>query len=223
MCGRFVISSDLDEWSEFFGVDEVRTEALAPSWNVAPTDPVYAVAGHEGERLLGSFRWGLIPHYAKHRRAIHINARVETVAEKPPFRSSFARRRCLIGADGFYEWRREPDGSKRPYYIQEADAKTAFAGIWTRWTDPESKERWTTCSILTTTASPAVEDVHDRMPVMLAPLLWDDWLDEDEQDPNVLLSILDANPPPSLRLSEVSTLVNSVRNNDAGLVEPISL
>ncbi len=222
MCGRFVISSDLDEWSEFFGVDEVRTEALAPSWNVAPTDPVYAVAGHEGQRLLGSFHWGLIPHYAKHRRTIHINARVETVADKPPFRSSFARRRCLIGADGFYEWRRQLDGSKQPYFIQEEDSRTAFAGIWTRWTDPESKERWTTCSILTTTASPVVEDVHDRMPVMLAPLLWDDWLDEEEQDPGVLLSILDANPPPSLRLTKVSTLVNSVRNNDARLVEPIA-
>lgn len=223
MCGRFVISSDLDEWSDFFGVDEIRTEAIAPSWNVAPTDPVYAVAEHDGQRLLGSFKWGLIPHYAKHRRAIHINARVESIADKPPFRSSFAKRRCLIGADGFYEWQRLLDGSKQPYFIERHESKMAFAGIWARWRDPETQERLTTCSILTTAASPEVEDVHDRMPVMLDPLLWDDWLDSGEQDPSVLLSILDANPPSHLHLTPVSTLVNSVRNNGAKLVEAVEL
>lgn len=222
MCGRFVISSDLDDWSNFFGADEIRTESLAPSWNVAPTDPVYALAGHEDTRLLGSFRWGLIPHYAKHRRTIHINARAESVHEKPAFRSSFIKRRCLIGADGFYEWHRLLDGSKQPFYIQQRDTRTALAGVWTRWTDPETKERLTTCTIITTKASAAVEEVHDRMPVMLSPLLWDDWLDPEQQDPDTLRSILDANPASDLDLTPVSTLVNSVRNNDERLVEPLS-
>ncbi len=221
MCGRFVISSDLEEWSEFFGADEIRTESLRPSWNVAPTDPVYGLVQHEDRRRLGSFRWGLIPHYADNRRSIHINARAETLAEKGAFRTSFARRRCLIGADGFYEWQRLGD-RKQPYFIVPEGSLMAFAGIWSRWTDPVTEERMVTCAIITRSAEGEVAQIHDRMPATLDPVLWDDWLDPGEQDPGLLRAILESGAPAQYELRPVSTLVNSVRNNDARLVEPVA-
>ena len=124
MCGRFVQSHDPEFYADAFGVETIRTESLPTSFNVAPTDSVYAVAEHDGERLLGAFRWGLIPFWAKDKKigARNINARSETAADKPAFRDSFSKRRCLIPADGFYEWQRRPDG-KLPHYIYRADSR----------------------------------------------------------------------------------------------------
>ena len=221
MCGRFVLAQDVQFYDEHFAIDVIKTEGLAPSYNVAPTDPIYSVAEHEGERLLGTFKWGLIPHYSKDRRTIHINARAETVADKPAFRTSFARRRCLIPADGFYEWERLEDGSKQPHFISLEDRPMAFAGIWTIWKHPETQEKLTTCAILTTSAAPEIEDVHDRMPVSLQPDLWDDWLDRNLDDPNTILAILDANQVGGFSDRKVSTMVNSVRNNDPRLLDPV--
>lgn len=219
MCGRFVLAQDLQFYDEHFAIDVIKTEALAHSFNVAPTDPVYSIAEHQGQRLLGSFRWGLIPHYSKDRRTIHINARAESVADKPAFRTSFARRRCLIPADGFYEWEKLGDGSKQPHFISCPDRPMAFAGIWTSWRDPETEEKLTTCAIITTRAPAEIERIHDRMPVSLQPDLWDDWLDREMVDPDVARAILDANQVGGLADRKVSSLVNSVRNNDARLVE----
>ena len=111
MCGRFSITGDLDFYAEYFGVDDVAAQPLAPNWNVAPTDPVYVIAERDGKRILDTMRWGLVPYYAKDDKKIHINARLETVDTSAAFRESFARRRCLIPADGFYEWEPAERGS----------------------------------------------------------------------------------------------------------------
>ena len=175
MCGRFTLTQPPDVYAGYFGVDLVKTEALAPSYNVAPTDPVYAVAEHGGQRLLGTFRWGLIPFWASDRKiaARHINARVETVAEKAAFKDSFERKRCLIPADGFYEWELIPDKPKLPHFIYAADGgPLAFAGLWASWRDRETDERVRTCTILTGEPSSLVRPIHNRMPVMLAEEHW---------------------------------------------------
>ncbi len=224
MCGRFVITEPPDVYAAWFSVDAVHTEALAPNYNVAPTDPVYAVASHDGQRQLGNFRWGLLPFWAKDRRiaARHINARVETLATKPAFKDSFAARRCLIPADGFFEWEPIPDKGKLPHYIYATDRHPlAFAGLWSSWRDPETEERVRTCTIITGDPDDVVKPLHGRMPVMLGRDSWDDWLDPDNRDVAALGEVLRG--PPAERLVEhaVSTLVNDVRNNLPETIVPL--
>ncbi len=224
MCGRFVITEPPDVYADWFGADAVHTEALAPNYNVAPTDPVYAVAEHEGERLLGTFRWGLLPFWAKDRRmaARHINARAETLADKPAFKDSFASRRCLIPADGFFEWEPIPDKGKLPHYIYSAERRPlAFAGLWASWRDPETEERVRTCTIVTGAPDAVVEPLHNRMPVMLARESWATWLDPANQDPAALVELLRAQPGEHLAEHAVSTLVNDVRNNLPETIVPL--
>ena len=179
MCGRFVQTQRPEAYGEHFSVDLLKTEVLSPSWNVAPTDRVYAVAEHDGARMLGTFAWGLLPWWSKDRKgsARNINARAETAAERPAFRDSFRERRCLIPADGFYEW--EPkDKGKLPHYIYATDgAPLALAGLWSSWKDPESGERLRTCTIITGEPNSLVARLHDRMPVILGSESWDTWLD----------------------------------------------
>lgn len=218
MCGRFIQAKELDDYVDFFGSQLVRTESLKQSYNVAPTDLVYGLVDHDGQRTLGAFKWGLIPHYAKDRKTIHINARVESVDTKPAFRDSFTRRRCLVPADGFYEWVRRPDDTKQPYYISLESGPMAFAGLWSRWRDPNTEERVVTCTVITTRADPLIEDIHDRMPVSLNPDLWDDWLDPDQHDPDTLQQILEATEVKGLQFRQVPPLVNSVRNNGPELL-----
>lgn len=226
MCGRFSITGDLDFYAEYFGVDDVVTEPLAKSWNVAPTDPVYVIAEREGERQLGSMRWGLVPHWAKDTRSIHINARSETVATTAAFRDSFARRRCLIPADGFYEWE-TPENGGTPHWIYRADGHPmVFAGIWATRLDPESGEWQRTCSIVTTAAKGTIATIHDRMPVSLRQDFWDMWLDRDLTDPEAVGGLLGSFDPDSVMEHVVSREVNSVKNNRPGLndrVEPETL
>ncbi len=223
MCGRFVQSHDPGFYADAFRVETIRTESLPSSFNVAPTDEVYAVAEHDGERLLGAFRWGLIPFWAKDRKigARNINARSETAAEKPAFRDSFVKRRCLIPADGFYEWQRLPKG-KLPHYIYRADTKPlALAGLWASWKDPETEEWVRTCTILTGSPNPLVADIHDRMPVVLPEEAWSDWLDRDNQDRGYLESLLTVFPAEQMAEHAVSTLVNKVANNYPECVDPL--
>ncbi len=222
MCGRYVIAQDVDTYARFFGVEEIRTEMLAESYNVAPTDSVYAVVDHEGKRLLGSFRWGLIPFWAESPRSGHINARAETVADKAMFRDSFARRRCLIPADGFYEWQ-QLDRGKLPHYIRLGDGSPmAFAGLWSRWRDRESGERIGSCAIITTEAHPALADIHGRMPVMLDPTVWNEWLDREVTDPYRARTLIQPLPEHTLSYHPVSTLVNDVRNNLPECIAPLT-
>lgn len=220
MCGRYVIAQDADTYARFFRADEIRTESLNPNYNVAPTDRVYAVAVHENRRLLGTFRWGLIPTWAS-KPTGQINARAETVAERPTFRDSFIKRRCIVPADGFYEWQ-QLERSKLPHFIGIRDGSPmAFAGLWSSWRDPATGEQVRSCTIITTAAHPSLARIHGRMPVMLAPEVQDEWLSSPSNDPDCLLHILQPVPETALIAYPVSTMVNDVRNNLPECLEPL--
>lgn len=224
MCGRFVQSSEPETYAQAFHVDRTVTEKLPASFNVAPTDVVYAVAEHDGERLLGTFRWGLIPFWAKDRKiaARNINARAETVATKPAFRDSFASRRCLIPADGFYEWQEKPKG-KLPHFIHSADrGPLALAGLWASWRDKETDERVRTCTIITTEPNESISTLHDRMPAVLPEETWDEWLAEGEHDAEALQALLLPAAASVLEFYPVSTLVNKVANNVPECIAPLT-
>lgn len=220
MCGRFSITGDLDFYAEYFGVDEMSTEPLAPTWNVAPTDPIYVVAEHDHARRLGVMKWGLVPHWAKDTKSIHINARAETIATNPAFRDSFARKRCLVPSDGFYEWG-PPESGRHPHWIFRADGHPmVFAGIWATRRDDASGEWVRSCSIVTTEASGVVAPIHDRMPLTLPPDVWDAWLDRDLNDPEAALTLMQPIDDELLMEYQVSKQVNSVRNNGPDLRTP---
>ena len=216
MCGRFSLSGDIDFYAEYFGADPT-SPGLSPSWNVAPTDAVYVVAERDDVRSLGTMQWGLVPHWAKDTKSIQINARSETVATAPIFRDSFARKRCLIPADGFYEW--EP-GTKIPHWIFRADGyPVGFAGVWASRKGADGE--WVrTCAILTAPAIGVVAPIHDRMPIALDPANWDAWLDRDQLDPDGAQSLLEPIDPDLWMERTVSSRVNSVRNNDDRLHDP---
>ncbi len=223
MCGRFVQVEKPEFYAEHFGAQFVRTETLKQSYNVAPTKRIYAVAVHEGARVLTTLRWGLIPSWAKEAKigARTINARSETVADKPMFRSSFAQRRCLIPIDGFYEWQRMAKG-KLPHYIYAVDGMPLpVAGIWSSWHDPETEEQLLTCTILTGQPNPLLEKIHDRMPVILPPDRWDTWLDPSITDVSLLRELMSAYPAELMKRHAVSTLVNKVQNDTVDLITPL--
>ena len=230
MCGRFVSITEPDGLVRFFTVDERKTDDLPPSYNVAPSQPVYAVAEHAEQRNLVRFQWGLVPHWAKDPKIGNklINARAESLAEKPAFRDVFKRKRCLIPADGFYEWRKLADGRKVPYFIHREDgAPLAFAGLWSSWRDrqfpDDTADAWLrTCTIVTTDAGSRVRELHTRMPVMLPPDAWEAWLDPDLQDPAELRHLLDLASDAPLVWHPVSTRVNTPANDDPSLIEAVA-
>jgi putative SOS response-associated peptidase YedK len=223
MCGRFVQTQSAETYAEYFSVDVVRSDPLPASWNVAPTDRVYAIAEHHDERLLGTFEWGLVPWWAKDRKiaAKHINARVETVADKPAFRDSFREKRCIVPADGFYEWEKKDKG-KLPHYIYRTTGEPlALAGLWAAWKDPETEERHRTCTIITGEPDAKVAPLHNRMPVILPEAVWGAWLDPTIEDSSTLRTLLGSFESPDLAEHAVSTLVNKVANNLPDLVKPL--
>lgn len=232
MCGRYAATRDPATLaSEFHAVDETRGQAPGADRNVAPTKPVLAVAasGEPGAtgRAIRVMRWGLVPHWAKDRSigAKMINARAETAATKPAFRTAVAKRRCLLPADGWFEWRRA-DGRKQPYFMTRRDgASLAMAGIWSLWHDPasDSAEPLVTCAVITTAAVGPLVDVHDRMPMLLSDEHWRAWLDPATESVGSLLAPAGDELVSELELRPVSDRVNSVRNNDESLlarVEP---
>jgi putative SOS response-associated peptidase YedK len=219
VCGRFSITGELDFYAEYFGVDEVHAEPLEPNWNVAPTDPIYVISEREGTRSLGSMPWGLVPHWAQDTKSIHINARAETVATNSAFRESFSKRRCLIPADGFYEWEPKELG-RTPHWVYRADGHPmVFAGIWASRLDRETDTWHRTCSIITTGAEGVISSIHDRMPVSLPREVWDPWLDRDQRDPDEAAALLQSIDPDEIMEHPVSSRVNSVRNNGPDLQE----
>lgn len=223
MCGRFVQAQDPQGYADIFGAALAVTESLSPSWNVAPTDHVYAVAEHDGVRNLGTFRWGLIPWFAKEAKvgARHINARAETVATKAAFKDAFRSRRCLIPADGFYEWQPRDTGGKVPHFIRRLDSRPlALAGLWGSWRDPDG-ERMTTCTIVTTAPNELLEPIHDRMPVVLGEADWGLWLDREMDDIDRLTGLLRPHDSDSMTAYPVSTLVNKVQNNYVECIAPL--
>jgi putative SOS response-associated peptidase YedK len=226
MCGRFVALTDPDGLVRFFVVDDRKADDVPPNPNVAPTEDVYAVAEHDGRRVLTVFRWGLVPHWADDMRigARMINARAETVAEKPAFRSALERRRCLIPANGFYEWQRRTDGTRIPHFIGHRDGTPlAFAGLWESWRDPAAPDRprLLTCTIVTTQANATVRPLHDRMPVVLPPDRWEAWLDRGATDLLTAHALLHPAADDLLAVHEVSRDVNDARNKRLDLPAPV--
>jgi putative SOS response-associated peptidase YedK len=228
MCGRFTLHTEQEMLSGRFEVDLTGIPDLAPRYNVAPTQPVLAVrAGKERPREAGWLRWGLVPHWAKDLKKLPqlINARVETVDSKPSFRTSFERQRCLILADGFYEWKAGPGkrGPKTPYFISLLDGEPfAMAGLWATWTPPESEggSPIISCTIITAPANTALEKLHDRMPVILRPEHEAAWLDPGRREPAELRGLLEPVDAAALRMHTVSRDVNSPRNDSPALIRP---
>jgi putative SOS response-associated peptidase YedK len=236
MCGRYSITSPPEAIQRVFQVPELPN--LPARYNVAPTQdvPVVRVGGDgegpeaDGGRHLVQLRWGLVPFWADDPSigARMINARAESVAEKPAFRAAFRRRRCLVVADGFYEWKAPPKDDaarkgqrKQPYRIQlKSGAPFGFAGLWERWSDPADQSVLETCTILTTEANDDLKDIHPRMPVMLSPDAFDHWLDP-EADLETVQGLLAPYPNDALTAYPISTRVNAVRNDDPSILEPL--
>lgn len=223
VCGRFVQTREAENYGAYFSVDVIKTDEVLRSWNVAPTKQVYAVAEHDEQRQMGTFSWGLVPFWAKDRKigARLINARIETLAEKPAFRDSLAARRCIIPADGFYEWEPKARGKLPHYFYDPQRHPLALAGLWSSWSDPETGERLRTCTIVTRDASPDVAPIHDRMPVILPESVWDAWLDVTTADTGAVRDLVAAVAAPDLQQHAVSTLVNRVANDLPELIAPL--
>ena len=227
MCGRFTnTTTDPKKLQESFDLKEIRTEQLHPRYNIAPTQPISTiVANAEGERFLGHMRWGFIPawHQDPTKLGGHINARSETAADKPTFRSAFKNRRCLIVADGFYEWQVHSDTSKTPMYIHLQEREPfGMAGLWERWTNPETGEVLVSCTILTTRANEIMREIHERMPVILPHAGYQAWLDPTHNNKELLQSLLQPYPAEYMTIYEVSTQVNNTRNDEVSLIERVS-
>ena len=248
MCGRYASSRRPDDLLEEFEVVESRVpRPLEPDYNVAPTKEVYAVlerpprsddearAEEPAERQLRVLRWGLVPSWAKDPSIGNrmINARMETVAEKPAYKRAFAKRRCLLPADGYFEWypteqlTKAGKPLKQPFFIRPSDGGVlAMAGLYEIWRDPTRDEddpdrfRWT-CTVLTTHAEDAVGHIHDRMPLMVERDRWGAWLDPTVSGRDDLLSLLVPAAPGRLEAYPVSREVNNVKNNGPSLVEPL--
>jgi putative SOS response-associated peptidase YedK len=249
MCGRYASSRRPEDLVEEFEIDKVEVkETLAPDYNVAPTKQVYAVvqrpdqpvpsdeaADVPAQRQLRTLKWGLVPFWAKEPSIGNkmINARMETVHEKPAFRRAFAARRCLLPADGYFEWypteQKTKAGKplKQPFFIHPADGGVmAMAGLYEIWRDPTRDEDdpqrflWT-CTVLTTTAEDSVGHIHDRMPLLVEPDRYGAWLDPSRSDVEDLKKLLVPAAPGRLEAYPVSTAVNSVRNNGPELLEPL--
>jgi putative SOS response-associated peptidase YedK len=222
VCGRFVQFSPLEALIASFGIEAVSAD-ISPDYNVAPTKDILAVIRVDGQNRLGRLRWGLVPSWSRDPAVGSrlINARLETAATKKSFRTAFRRRRCLIPADGFYEWKKDK-GGKQPYFLKPlSGAPAAFAGLWEIWRS-EAGQKISSCTILTTAASACVSNIHDRMPVALDPAAYGPWLDPVVTDPALLTELVAASTVTQWIGYPVARQVNSVKNNGAGLVKPLS-
>jgi putative SOS response-associated peptidase YedK len=218
MCGRFALYFPVELLAEIFGLSDLPD--LVPRYNIAPTQAAAVVRSTGTARSLDLLRWGLVPPWAKDSSAGSrmINARSESLLEKPAFRNAARFRRCIVPASGFYEWKTE--GSRIPYYIRLSDGgPMGFAGIWEARKTPEGSFL-ETFAILTTAANASMTTIHDRMPVILHPDAYCRWLDQDVRDPRQLQSLYLPYPADLLALHPVSTQVNSPRNDDPDCIEP---
>jgi len=240
MCGRFVTASSPALLAERFEVDDVAiANDREPDYNVAPRAQVMVVRQRDDRRVLSELRWGLVPSWAKDTSVGDrmINARAEGLATKPAYKRSFAKKRCLIPADGFYEWRvvappTTPKGrpKKQPMFVHRRDGEPfAFAGLWDVWKVPEGvvlegvgPDGWLrSCSIVTTRANDVLLPIHDRMPLLLPESAWAEWLDPGNEDVDALAGLLVPAPDDEIELWPVSTAVNKADNNGPELVRPV--
>ncbi len=248
MCGRFVATAPPGELADYFqavlseSVKDGQVEAPAPNYNVAPTNQVTTVRARDGHRELDLMKWGLVPSWAKDPKigSKMINARSETAAEKPAFRSAIKKRRCLVPADGFYEWAKVPgQKTKQPYFITRSDGEPiVFAGLWEAWkpkpgseaeelatadgASPQDLAWLISCTLMTTTPNREMREIHNRMPVLVPPAWWDRWLDP-EVPVEVVAELFHPAPDDLLTLTPISTMVNNVRNRGRELLEPVAL
>ncbi|MDA1035842.1 MAG: SOS response-associated peptidase [Chloroflexi bacterium] len=222
MCGRFGIATDLEALQDFFVFDPASVEYLK-RYNVAPTDPVLTY-GAQGANTAEYMRWGLIPNWSKpggRKLPLAINARAETLATNGMFKEPFARRRCLVIADGFYEWRKNEDGSTTPFRFGMTNWEPfGFAGVWDEWLGPDGPMH--SCTIVTTTPNEMVEHVHDRMPVILPRDAYGEWLDRDAHDTRGLSELLRPYPADGMEMYEISSAIGSVKNDTPSLLDPVS-
>ncbi|MFE8698400.1 SOS response-associated peptidase [Cytobacillus sp. FJAT-53684] len=224
MCGRFTLTATFTEIIQRFEIDAaIQEELYNPNYNVAPSQSVLSVINDGSKNRLGFLRWGLIPPWSKEMKIGYkmINARAETISEKPSFRNPFQKKRCLIIADSFYEWKRHEDTTKTPMRIKlKSGGLFAMAGLWDRWISPQGESIYS-CSVITTTPNDLVKDIHDRMPVILKPSDEKIWLDPAISDIKQLNQLLMPMSHDLMETYEVSSLVNSPKNNSIELIREI--
>ena len=221
MCGRFAFYSPHEAVIRLFGV--AAAPEIEPRWNIAPTQFIATVREPGGPREVAMLYWGLVPSWAKDKSigARMINARSETLGEKPSFRNAFRRRRCLILADGYYEWQRA-GAVKQPYFIAFTDGQPfGMAGLWERWRDPATGEPLESCCIVTTSPAHTVAHVHDRMPVIVPPDAYSEWLDPGNEATDRLARLFEPCGRPDLQARPVSRRVNDARNQGRDLIEEV--
>lgn len=230
VCGRFTSVTPPDVLARLFSADDVSGPEFSPNYNVAPTIRILAVAVSPSDerRRLGRFHWGLVPKWAKDRSGASrlINARAETVYEKPSFRNLVPSRRCLVPVDGYYEWRTVGrgvgSGPKEPVYVTRRDGEVmALAGLWTTWRESADAAPFTSCCLVTTAANDDLASIHDRMPVIVEPADWSAWLAGADTPREEVNSLLAPAARGMLTITEVATTVNSIRNNGPTLIEPV--
>jgi putative SOS response-associated peptidase YedK len=225
MCGRFARYSLSRELERYFNVQPLSFE-IQPNYNVAPTQEIPVIIQHEDDRHIKKRHWGLVPFWAKDTSigSRMINARVETIASKPAFRAALKQRRCLIPANGFYEWLGKA-GNKQPYYFNLPSGEPfAFAGLYEIWEDKEAPPEagpYKSCTIITTDASESVKDIHNRMPLILKPEAYEEWLDPSNKEPAKIEELLKTAYVKKLKRYPVSKLVNQVGNNKKECMEPL--
>ena len=223
MCGRFTLATSNESFSELF--ESLEVPALPPRYNIAPTQKVLCVRQSEkGDLETANLKWGLFPSWARQATfgARMINARSETAATKPAFRAAFKRRRCLVLADGFYEWQKIGTG-KQPYYIQVNKKLFCMAGLWESWRDKSEDDPvpLESCTVLTTAANEFMQPLHDRMPVILDPDQFDLWLDREFEEPLLLEEMLKPYANEAMSAFPVSTFVNRPVNDSPECIVPI--
>lgn len=220
MCGRFTLTAEIDLLMDWFEIDEFAPGFdIQPRFNIAPSQDIVAIISNEGNRRAGFLKWGLIPFWAKDPSIGHklINARSETVPEKPSFKHAFKKRRCIIPADGFFEWKKEGKHKQPKYIKMKNDQPFGFAGLWEKWKD-EKGNPIHTCTVLTTEPNELMKDIHNRMPVILPREKYGNWLDGDGEQSD-LIDLMKPFDPASMTAYNVSTIVNSPRNEVPECIE----
>jgi putative SOS response-associated peptidase YedK len=221
MCGRFIRTTPIERYSALFSAPS--SVELKASYNIAPSSQILLARGNnKGGREVVALQWGLVPSWSKEPKTEYstINARAETIDEKPTFKNAFKSRRCLIASDGFIEWQKRADGTKQPYLISLADGKPfAFAGIWERW--EREGQILESCAIIVTQANELMKQIHDRMPVILSQDYYEAWMNPKESNLHRLKSLLVPYPSDRIRAYPISSLINSPKNNHRDLIEPL--
>lgn len=225
MCGRFTNKAKSEQIEKEFKVGRKNVDIYEPHYNIAPSQIIDVVYAPDAERILSQLKWGLVPYWAKDSEIGNrmINARAKTLSEKPSFREAFKSRRCIIPASGFYEWQKQDKGAKQPFYFYLKEKEVfGFAGLWESWVDKTTGEELETCTIITTEANEVLKPVHERMPVILKPESYDEWLDIKEKDTEKLQKFLMPYPAVEMDSHAVGKSVNIPDVDSEELIKPLN-